>query len=102
MVCGVASRVSRDSRVLLSAEHSAGWKWVSQTLGLHTSLFESARLYDIQYCCLLSEYVLGSSTPQSTWFIIGQGMRYAIELSLHRRRGDEKPTVQGELNKRIF
>ncbi len=56
MVCGVASRVSRDNRVLLdgASEHSAGWKWVSQTLDLHTSLFQSANLYDIQYCCVSS------------------------------------------------
>ncbi|KAK0454126.1 fungal-specific transcription factor domain-containing protein [Desarmillaria tabescens] len=50
---------------------------------------------------LSAEYLTGTSAPQSSWTIIGIGIRYAIEMGLHRHWPDN-PSVESELKKRAF
>ncbi|KAF9039664.1 hypothetical protein BDZ89DRAFT_945120 [Hymenopellis radicata] len=105
MVCAVASRGSSDPRVFLEAEpdavQSAGWKWYSQTMTPPRSFFENPSIYDVQFCVLAAQYLLGTSAPQSAWTMIGLAARYAIELGLHRHRPGP-PTLESELKKRVF
>lgn len=121
MVCALASRVSTDPRVLVDGVswHSAGWKYYAQTSVTKCSPFSCPNLYDVQACCVSHSdvlsydyiradalqhaaiYLLGSSSPQSGWPIIGLGLRYAIELGYHRHIPG-KATVDSELRKRAF
>ncbi|KAG7448428.1 uncharacterized protein BT62DRAFT_929521 [Guyanagaster necrorhizus] len=103
LVCAVASRYSDDPRIFLegASEHSCGWKWFVQVQGMPHSVFDVPNLYDLQHCCLSAEYVTGTSAPQSSWTMIGIGIRYAIEMGLHRRWPDN-PSIESELKKRAF
>ncbi|KAK0203884.1 fungal-specific transcription factor domain-containing protein [Desarmillaria ectypa] len=103
LVCAVASRYSDDLRIFLEGapEQSCGWKWFVQTQGMPRSVFDNPSLYDLQHCCLSAEYVTGTSAPQSSWTMIGIGIRYAVEMGLHRR-WPENPSVESELKKRAF
>lgn len=46
-------------------------------------------------------YAMGSSAPQTNWTMIGVGMRYALELGLHRKH-QGKLTAEAETRKRVF
>ncbi|KAF9018135.1 hypothetical protein BDZ89DRAFT_357526 [Hymenopellis radicata] len=102
-VCAIASRLSIDPRVYLDCktEASAGWKYFSQTTSISRSIFRAPTLFDVQFCCLSAEYILGTSAPQAGWAVIGLGMRLAVELGYHRHR-PQRPTVQSESEKRVF
>ncbi|SJL11421.1 uncharacterized protein ARMOST_14824 [Armillaria ostoyae] len=103
LVCAVAARYSNDPRIFLegASEHSCGWRWFVQTQGMPRSVFDSPSLYDLQHCCLSAEYITGTSAPQSCWTMVGIGIRYAIEMGLHRR-WPENPSIESELKKRAF
>lgn len=48
-------------------------------------------------------YSLGTSVPQFGWTMVGIGMRFAVEIGLHRRKPEGyQPTVEDELKKRAF
>ena len=49
-------------------------------------------------------FLHGSSTPQSSWTIIGTGIRLAQDVGAHRRKvyNHNKRTVEDELWKRAF
>ncbi|KAG7448426.1 uncharacterized protein BT62DRAFT_929520 [Guyanagaster necrorhizus] len=103
LVCAVASRASDDLRVFLesTSEHSSGWRWFVQTREMPRALFDMPSLYDLQFCCLSAEFLLATSSPQSAWTMIGLGIRYGVEMGVHRQR-PEKPSYETELSKRAF
>ncbi|PBK73286.1 hypothetical protein ARMSODRAFT_930326 [Armillaria solidipes] len=105
-VCAVASRYSDDPRVLFEGEHSAqssGWKWVHQVVSTYRLSIRPSTLYDLQFVCLLSQFMLGSSAPYLCWTLVGIGLRVAQDAGVHQRRGRDSPnTVEGELWKRAF
>ncbi|KIY71330.1 hypothetical protein CYLTODRAFT_441292 [Cylindrobasidium torrendii FP15055 ss-10] len=131
-VCAIASRHSDDPRVFLDSEvaearakgsapnlsadssilpgvgpglsrHSAGWKFFSQIMALPRALFSAPTLHDVQFCCLFTYYAMGTSAPQANWSMIGLGVRYALELGMHRRGlGGKDPTIEDEIKKRTF
>ncbi|KAK0217367.1 fungal-specific transcription factor domain-containing protein [Armillaria nabsnona] len=103
LVCAVASRASNDPRVFLEgmSEHSSGWRWFVQTREMPRALFDMPSLHDLQFCSLSAEFLLATSSPQSAWTMIGLGIRYGVEMGLHRQR-PERPTYETELSKRAF
>ncbi|KAF9034244.1 hypothetical protein BDZ89DRAFT_1130785 [Hymenopellis radicata] len=103
LVCAIGARASNDPRVFLDgqSEHSSGWKWFQQVRSIPRGLFETPSLYDLQHCVLSAEFVMGTSMPQSSWTMIGLGIRYSIEMGVHRHRPGP-PSAETELKKRAF
>lgn len=107
LVCALGSRWTDDPRVILpgtNSGHSAGWEWFRQVQWVRRSLLSPPRLYDLQICCLTAMFLHGSSTPQSSWTVIGTGIRLAQDVGAHRRKvyNHNKRTVEDELWKRAF
>ncbi|PBK95211.1 hypothetical protein ARMGADRAFT_1011085 [Armillaria gallica] len=105
-VCAVASRYSDDPRVLFEGQHSmqsSGWKWVHQVVSTYKLSIRPSTLYDLQFCCLCAQFMLGSSVPYLCWTVAGIGLRVAQDAGVHQRRGRDSPnTVEGELWRRAF
>lgn len=107
LVCALGARWTEDPRVILpgtNSGHSAGWEWFRQVQWVRRSLLSPPRLYDLQICCLTAMFLHGSSTPQSSWTVIGTGIRLAQDVGAHRRKvyNHNKRTVEDELWKRAF
>ncbi|KIY68056.1 hypothetical protein CYLTODRAFT_422004 [Cylindrobasidium torrendii FP15055 ss-10] len=104
LVCAIASRNSSDPRVLSdgTTKQTAGWKYYSVTSRLARPVHLSPTLDDIQMCCLLVEFTLTTSNPMACWTIAGLGLRYAVQLGLHRHRPNEPRTVESEVKARVF
>ncbi|KAH9992246.1 fungal-specific transcription factor domain-containing protein [Russula compacta] len=88
-VCACASRYSDDPRVLLegpTAWHSSGWKWFGQVQMLRRSLMGPPSLYDVQMYALACLFLQGCSAPQSSWTMIGVGIRLVQDVGKHRKR----------------
>ncbi|KAK0473659.1 fungal-specific transcription factor domain-containing protein [Armillaria luteobubalina] len=104
-VLAVASRHSDDPRVLAdpSSRLSAGWTFLEFIPIAKKVLLRPPCLNDIQQTVLSVMYTFGSSVPEFTWMVVGLGLRYAVEIGLHRKKPKRhKPTVDDELKKRSF
>ncbi|KAF8205183.1 fungal-specific transcription factor domain-containing protein [Mycena galopus ATCC 62051] len=102
-VLAVASRYSNDPRVFMPDDTSlsSGWKFANQ-IRILRSLFDPS-IHELQMYCLLSLFVLGTSTPQVSWLYIGLGIRFIQQRGEHRRkRPSSKPDSEDELSKRVF
>ncbi|KAK0209141.1 fungal-specific transcription factor domain-containing protein, partial [Desarmillaria ectypa] len=111
VVCALGSKHVDDLRVLFEGERSkwsSGWKWVIQVTSRCRAFpcLNPPNLYDAQFCCLLSEFYLGSSVPQQSWTMAGVGLRIAQDAGAHRKKSSShspvKNTVDAELWKRVF
>ncbi|KAJ7779436.1 fungal-specific transcription factor domain-containing protein [Mycena maculata] len=103
LVCAVASRFSDDPRVFdASKPLSCGYDFFAQIeTPLEDRVFDAPTLYDLQYCCLATQFLEGSA-PQANWPLIGMGIRLAQEVGAHRRQLNTRPSVESELWKRAF
>ncbi|KAF8070632.1 fungal-specific transcription factor domain-containing protein [Lyophyllum atratum] len=104
-VCAVASRYSDDPRVLsegFASRHSSGWKWFRQIRQCWRSSSRTPSLYELQTICLSVLYTQGTSQPEACWVIIGIGIRHAQDVGAHRKKLNQKPSVENELWKRCF
>ncbi|KAK0432790.1 fungal-specific transcription factor domain-containing protein [Armillaria borealis] len=104
-VLAVASRHSDDPRVLAdpSSRLSAGWTFLEFIPIAKKVLLRPPCLNDIQQTVLSVMYTFGTSVPEFTWMVVGLGLRYAVEIGLHRKKPKgHKPTVDDELKKRSF
>jgi hypothetical protein len=122
-VCAIGSRHVDDPRVLWdgSTFYSAGWKWFNQIWCDQKSLLAPPSLEDMQVYCvsaftehrmsslsdqqlqLTAMFLSGSSTPQSCWAVVAEGIRFAQDVGAHRRKAyNDKPSVVDELWKRAF
>ena len=125
LVCAVASRSSRDPRVLLDGsdhQHSAGWKWFLLVERVRKMSFAPAKIYDLQICAvrnvgplheastvwsdtlqLMALFLQASNSPQSTWSVIGAGIRIAIDVGAHRKTMySSTPSMEDEVWRRAF
>lgn len=105
LVCAIGARWSDDPRCLLdgASAHSAGWKWFDQIQVHRRSFMSPPRLYDLQIYALSSLFLQGSSSPQSSWTMVGIGIRLAQDVGAHRRKVYNAPlNVESELWKRAF
>ncbi|KAF6764451.1 fungal-specific transcription factor domain-containing protein [Ephemerocybe angulata] len=105
-VCAVASRYSNDKRVLMegtSSLHSAGRKYYDQLDIFNEHALHAATIHEMQIVCLAIDYLAGTSTPEMSWFLVGLGLRAAVDVGMNRKQADHgPPTIQDELRKRIF
>ncbi|THV03738.1 hypothetical protein K435DRAFT_247672 [Dendrothele bispora CBS 962.96] len=105
-VCAVGSRYSKDSRIFSdesSPEFSAGWKYFRQIKLFPQNFMTVPSLYDLQLICIAVFFLQATSTPEACWTLVGCGIRLAQEVGANQRRsGDTRPTVEGELWKRVF
>ncbi|KAI0080946.1 hypothetical protein K474DRAFT_1588813 [Panus rudis PR-1116 ss-1] len=106
LVCAVGSKWSDDPRVFLGGSdstHSCGWHYFRQVQLVRKSLISPPRLYDLQINVLTIFYLSSTSTPQSSWTVIGVGLRMAQDVGAHRRKVyGAVYTVEDELWKRAF
>ncbi|KAJ2932550.1 hypothetical protein H1R20_g4546, partial [Candolleomyces eurysporus] len=104
-VCAVAARYSDDERVLLEGTtsfHSSGYKWFSQLRLFQECFLRAPSLYELQALCLAVLYIQGTSTSDKCWYLVGLGVRAAQDIGLNKKGAGTKPTVEGELRKRVF
>ncbi|KAJ4001604.1 fungal-specific transcription factor domain-containing protein [Lentinula boryana] len=109
LVCAVASRYSNDSRVFTdsSSQLSCGWHYfeqarMSESLGHHLLMVHNT-VYELQFYCLATIYMLGTSSPSSSWILCAAGIRFAEELGVHRRQPEgQKWTSLDEQKRRAF
>jgi len=47
-------------------------------------------------------YLLGTSTAHVAWPLLGLGIRFAQEKGVHRRKGQQRRTVEDESAKLVF
>ncbi|KAF9010512.1 fungal-specific transcription factor domain-containing protein [Cyathus striatus] len=93
----------RDRHFAFTLLAFSGWIWFSQICFFKDSFSEAPSLYELQTCCLAVLFFQGSTSPETCWIINGMGLRYALELGLHRRRMFVSPlTIEDELWKRVF
>ncbi|THH04869.1 hypothetical protein EW145_g5209 [Phellinidium pouzarii] len=105
LVCSLGARASNDPRCLLddTSKHSAGWKWFDQVQVHRKSFMGPPRLYDLQIYALSALFLQSSSSPQSSWTMVGIGIRLAQDVGAHRRKVYNAPlSVESELWKRAF
>ncbi|KZT19127.1 hypothetical protein NEOLEDRAFT_1142477 [Neolentinus lepideus HHB14362 ss-1] len=106
MVCAIASRHTRDPRVLFPGSRSllsSGWQWFNQVLRIRKSSFLAPTLYGLQLQCLCASFLMGSSVPHAAWTAIGHGLRMAQDVGAHKRRFyEDRATLHGDLWKRVF
>lgn len=129
-VCAMASRCSDDPRVFSdvapeNTEQSSGWKWFRQIRPIKDSFFDPPSVYELQMYCVRLDflflvhyqirlinsythvqiaimYLQGTSTPEACWPLLGLGVRFAQDVGAHRKKSNERPTVEGETWKRAF
>ncbi|EAU83233.2 nuclear protein [Coprinopsis cinerea okayama7 len=85
--------------------HSRGWKYFEQAWGAKSSdrLLLGPTLYDIQFYSLSVLFLGTTSFPQSSWALVGIGLRLVLESGGHRQlAGIDSPNapVEAELWKR--
>ncbi|PPR05818.1 hypothetical protein CVT26_010098 [Gymnopilus dilepis] len=106
LVCAIGARYSQDPRATVANDTSglsAGWQYFCQVPLHRKSMFYKSTIYDLQYYCLATTYLVGTSIPHASWNVLGLGVRYALEKGAHRRKGhNQKPTAEDELLKRAF
>ncbi|KAL0060683.1 Gypsy retrotransposon integrase-like protein 1 [Marasmius tenuissimus] len=102
-VCAIGARYSDDPQVFSVPGHppSAGWKWFEQIHPIRRSMFETPCLYELQWHCLMANYVYGTSNGVHR---LGANWgRRAVEMGAHRRMPSRhKLTVEDEQRKRAF
>ncbi|KAI0334626.1 hypothetical protein GY45DRAFT_1318227 [Cubamyces sp. BRFM 1775] len=105
LACALGSRQVDDERVLLdkSDRRSAGWQWFQKVDDMHKSLLAPVHLYDLQICAMMTMFMHTTTMPQSSWAVIGVGLRKALDVGAHRKSMYRaKPTVEDELWRRAF
>ncbi|KAK7043241.1 Gypsy retrotransposon integrase-like protein 1 [Paramarasmius palmivorus] len=105
LVCALGSKFSDDPRVFSApGQHlSSGWKWYEQAQTFRRTSFDSSSLYEVQYYCLVTLYVYGASSTTAGWTSVGLGIRYAVELGVHRRKPEGHDlTAEDEQKRRAF
>ncbi|KAJ3724808.1 fungal-specific transcription factor domain-containing protein [Lentinula raphanica] len=88
LVCAVASRYSNDPRVFAdpSSQLSCGWHYFDQVQMMRRSIIEVSTIHELQFYSLATIYMLGTSSPASSWVLCAAGIRFAEELGVHRRQ----------------
>jgi len=121
-VCALGARWSNDPRVLLEGTtslHSSGYKWYRQMKFFHENTLRAPSIYELQAFCVSRHsfplhwyltssqiavmYLQGSSTVEKCWYLIGFGIRAALDIGLNLKpKYQTKPTIEGELRKRVW
>ncbi|KAF5380741.1 hypothetical protein D9757_007121 [Collybiopsis confluens] len=104
-LCAVASRSLDDPRNKpegVDNPHSLGWEWYRQIRITSSAYIEPPRLYDLQLCVLMSTYSQATSISESSWILLGIGMRLAQAVGIHRKRPGQPRTIERELWVRAF
>jgi hypothetical protein len=61
---------------------------------------QSSDILILSQLCVL--YLQGTSTPEACWTMVGIAIRYAQDRGVHRRKHNQKPSIESELWKRAF
>ncbi|KAI3607399.1 hypothetical protein WG66_005089 [Moniliophthora roreri] len=89
------------ARHLDSITEEKRWSWYQQVQGYRAAQFSP--LYELQYHCLAVLFLHGMPTPMPTWTVVGEGIRKAVDMGVHRRKSRiYQMTLEDELMKRSF
>ncbi|KAF8970798.1 fungal-specific transcription factor domain-containing protein [Flammula alnicola] len=106
LVCAVGAQYSDDPKARLEgvdSYHSCGWKWFDQVQMKKQPMLAPPTLFDLQLYCLSVQFLQGSSSPSSSWTLVGIGIRLAQDVGVHRRALHAHAlTADAELWKRAF
>ncbi|KIY64882.1 hypothetical protein CYLTODRAFT_424817 [Cylindrobasidium torrendii FP15055 ss-10] len=105
LVLANGARFLKDPRVLLEGEktrRSSGWMYFTQVQTMRRSLLAPPSIFDVQFYALYANYLFGTSAPQSSWTVIGMGLRSAQDVGAHRKKKTSHPTIEDEMWKRAF
>ncbi|THU99814.1 hypothetical protein K435DRAFT_776856 [Dendrothele bispora CBS 962.96] len=100
--CGSAYAYPQNPR---GDAKTTGWHWFSQIPFEKLIFSENVVLYHFQTYCLTIHYlkeVEVQMRPDLGWLLIGIAIRLAHTRGLHRRYENSRPTLEGELYKRMF
>ncbi|KAJ7212266.1 fungal-specific transcription factor domain-containing protein [Mycena pura] len=99
----VASRYSDDPRVFADGHStlSSGWKFVDQVEVVRKKCFDPT-IHDVQFCCLMSLFCIGTSAPQRSWVYLGLAIRYLQQHGEHKRKRETPTDPESELWNRAF
>ncbi|KAJ7043922.1 hypothetical protein C8F04DRAFT_1070952 [Mycena alexandri] len=104
-VLSVASRYSDDSRVFVDGDTSlsSGWKFANQIeIQFVRQVFEP-KLYEVQMCCLLALFTLGTSFPEMSTAYMALGISFLQLRSEYRqKRREHQVNFEDELWKKVF
>ncbi|CED84904.1 Zn(2)-C6 fungal-type DNA-binding domain [Phaffia rhodozyma] len=93
LVFAIGSYQCNDSRVLFPKEDgeghygidSAGWTYYHAFGRMIRHRLAPTELWDLQVSVLLVQFVRHSSQPGACWLLVGEGLRYAQDIGVHRR-----------------
>ncbi|KAF8968587.1 fungal-specific transcription factor domain-containing protein [Flammula alnicola] len=106
VVCAIGAQYSDDPKARLEgvdSYHSCGWKWFGQVQMKKQPMLAPPTLFDLQLYCLSAQFLLGSSSPHSSWTLVGLAIRLAQDVGAHRRALHAHTlTAEDELWKRAF
>ncbi|KAE9403212.1 hypothetical protein BT96DRAFT_499230 [Gymnopus androsaceus JB14] len=102
-VCAIGARGSDDPRVLrYDTKLTSGWQWFRQIRLLRPNLIETTSVHELQLYCLAYMYLQHTNMWDSTWALIGLGLRLAIDKGIHRLKPGSTRTVENESLIRAF
>ncbi|KAK1232796.1 Gypsy retrotransposon integrase-like protein 1 [Marasmius sp. AFHP31] len=122
-ICAIGSRFVdlNDPRMLeegvldpseaeTTKKHSLGWKWFRQIgyRAMNVELPSATTLPDVCELQLIINYIMfaqPTTAPDMCWLLLGQGVRYAFAVGVHRksfRGGPASVSSEKELWKRAF
>ncbi|KAE9403221.1 hypothetical protein BT96DRAFT_1081918 [Gymnopus androsaceus JB14] len=104
-VCAIGARGSEDPRVLhYDTRLTSGWQWFRQIRLLRPNLIETTSAHELQLYCLAYVYLQHTNMWDSTWALIGLGIRLAIDRGVHRLKPSSTSarTAENELFIRAF
>ncbi|KAJ7175685.1 fungal-specific transcription factor domain-containing protein [Mycena filopes] len=104
-VLAVASRYSDDPRVFVDGDRSlsSGWKFANQIqIQFVRQQFEPS-IYEVQMCCLMGLFVLGTSTPEMSTVWMALGMSFLqLRTEYRQKRDDSRLNFEDESWRRVF
>ncbi|KAJ7712428.1 hypothetical protein B0H16DRAFT_1624893 [Mycena metata] len=104
-VLSVASRYSDDPRVFVDGDTSlsSGFKFVQNIqIQFVRQIFEP-KLHEVQMCCLLALFTLGTSFPEMSTAYMALGISFLqLRDEYRRKRGEQEVNFEDELWKKVF
>ncbi|KAH8826599.1 fungal-specific transcription factor domain-containing protein [Flagelloscypha sp. PMI_526] len=96
VICALASRLSDDPRCLAEPGEplSAGAHWFCQVKLMRSGSTEPTNLFELQTYCLASIYLQETSNLDMIWPMIGQAVRLAYDVGVHRSRGCSSLSIE--------
>ncbi|KAF9646992.1 hypothetical protein BDM02DRAFT_2831037 [Thelephora ganbajun] len=107
LVCAIGCRYTEDPRVMheiTTSTSCTAWKFFNQIYQLKRKRIHYLphSLYEAQIYPLAALFLEGYSPPETSWVVIGTGLRVMQDSGVHRKFFSEQQSLENELWKRAF